>query len=174
MEQTLFDGKILIEPIINKKVHGIAIHAKKFRYGLKIKNIDDQISPDFVISNVTLESANNQNIVAVESKTYFVPRLNTNEEKFFDVGEHGSFMHGLVKIGADLSPIDKEKTIACFQRKPFTNSFIFAQANSWIDFFYIKSSQEIMHEKIEGRLKWLTIIILLFISIQILFKIYIP
>lgn len=172
MEQTFFDGKILIEPVINKKVHGIADHARKFRYGLKIRNIDERISPDFIIDNVTLESAHNQNIIAVESKTFFVPRLNAQEEKFFDIGEHSSFMHGLVKIGADLSPIDKERTIACYQRMPTTNSFLFARSNGWVDFFYIKSPQEIMHEKIIARLKWLTVVVLLFILVEIAMRFY--
>ena len=172
MEPTLSDSRILIEPIINKKVHGVADHAKKFRYGLKIKNIDERISHDFVISNVTLESASGQNIIAAESKTFYIPRLNTGEEKFFDIGEHGSFMHGLVRIGAEILPSDKEKTIACYQRKPFTNSFLYVKTNSWVDFFYIKSPQDIAQEHIIKRLKWLTIAVLLLIALQLGTKLY--
>lgn len=174
MEPTLFDGRILIEPIINKKVHGIATHAKKFRYALRIKNIDERISPDFVLNNITLESAQNQNIASTEAKAFFVPRLNANEEKYFDIGEHSSFMHGLVKIGVSISPVDKEKVIACYQKKPFTNAHLFARTNSWMDFFYIKTPQDIMQEKIISRLKWLTIIVLFLIALQLLSKIYIP
>jgi hypothetical protein len=172
MESTLSDGKILIEPIINKKVHGVAHHGKTFRYGLRIKNIDERISPDFVLSNVTLESAHGQNIIATEGRAFFVPRLNTNEEKFFDIGEHGSFMHGLVKIGADLSPSEKQRVIACYQRKPFTDSFLYVNSNAWVDFFYIKSPQDLAQEKIISRLKWLTIAVLLFIAIELAMKLY--
>jgi hypothetical protein len=139
---------------------------------LRIKNIDERISPDFVLSNVTLESAHGQNIMAVEGKTFYIPRLNSQEEKLFDIGEHGSFMHGLVKIGADLSPTERERTISCYQRKPFTNSFIYVNSNSWMDFFYIKSPQEKMHEKTLGRLKWLTFVVLLFMAMQIVLTMY--
>jgi hypothetical protein len=172
METTFSDGKILIEPIIDKKVHGTPSHGRIFRYGLRIKNIDERISPDFVIANVTLESADGQNIVATEGKAFFVPRLNANEEKYFDIGEHGSFMHGLVKIGAHLSPSDQTKTIACYQRRPFTNSFLFVNSNSWIDFFYIKTPQEKMQEKIIFRLKWLTVVVLTFMFLEIAFRFY--
>jgi hypothetical protein len=172
MEHMLADSKILIEPIINNRIHGTASHAKKFSYGLKIKNIDERISNDFVISNVTLESAHGQNIIATESKSFFVPRLNTNEEKYFDIGEHGSFMHGLVKIGVDLAPSDREKVIACFQRKPFTNSFLYVKTNGWVDFFYIKSPQDMAQEKILLRLKWLSVTILSLIAVELALRLY--
>lgn len=172
MEPQLTDSRILIEPIINKKVHGVATHGKTFRYGLRIKNIDERISPDFVIKNVTLESAHGQNIIATEGKTYFIPRLNTQEEKYFDLGEHGSFMHGLVKIGAELAPSDTTKMIACYQRKPFTNSFIYVSPNSWVDFFYIKTPQDLAQEKMLARLKWLTIVVLFSILIHIALTAY--
>ena len=172
MESTLSDGKVLIEPIINKKVHGTAYHGKTFRYGLRIRNIDERISPDFVISNVTLESAHGQNIAASETKAYFIPRLNANEEKYFDLGEHGSFMHGLVKIGADLKPSDISKVIACYQRQPFTNTFLYVNTNSWIDFFYIKTPQDLAHEMIIKRLKWLTVTVLFFIATTLFLFLY--
>jgi hypothetical protein len=172
MDTTLSDGKILIEPIINKKVHGVATHGKTFRYGLRIRNIDERISPDFVIQNVTLESAAGQNIVATEGKAFFVPRLNSSEEKYFDLGVHGSFMHGLVKIGADVAPSDRDKVIACYQRRPFTDSSLYVNSNAWIDFFYIKTPQDIAQELIIKRLQWLTIIVLLFIAGTLAFKLY--
>ncbi|MEZ0208794.1 MAG: hypothetical protein ACAH17_01300 [Candidatus Paceibacterota bacterium] len=170
MEQTLSDSRILIEPIINKKVHGVADHGKRFRYALKIKNLDERTSHDFVLKNVTLESAHGQNIVATESKTFYVPRLNTNEEKYLDIGDHSSFMHGLVKIGVELSPTDQTKIIACYQRMPSTNSFLYVSSNAWVDFFYIKSPQDLGHDRIVKRLKWLTVAILLLIAVQLVLK----
>ena len=172
MDQLTADSHILIEPILNKKPHGFAMHGKKFNYGLMIKNIGDTPSVEFMIGDITLESAQGQNIIGTETKQFYTSRLNPREEKHFDVGEHSSFMHGLVRISAKISPIEKERRVACFQRSPSTNTHLFVKTNDWVDFFYIKSPQEIAQEIANSRIRFLTFSILLLTLVYLIISIY--
>ncbi len=134
--------KILIEPIINNKEHGFAIQAKSFSFSLKIKNCSDSPSPAFTIESISIHSAQGQNIGDnFGGKSFIVERLNPGEEKILPIGKNGQFMYGLVDVKARMT-VQDSSNLNFQQKNPFTKEICDIGVNTWIDFFYVKSSNE--------------------------------
>lgn len=152
------DNKILIEPIVDKTPHGYAIQAKKYSLDLKITNKSNTPSEEFTIDSITILSAENQNIRDnFDGKKFFVPIINPEESIVLHIGENGQFMHGLISIQAIIKPKKDGVYINFMQNNPFTNQMSsIVQKNTWVDFLYIKNSNNFLQEITNRRLLQLT------------------
>ncbi len=159
---------ILIEPMINRKEHGIATQAETFSLHLKITNLENVPSAEFNIKNITLHSAEGQSIREDFSKSFYIERLNPEESKIIEIGNYGSYMHGLVNISASVLPTSNAITLNLLQRNPFTKEVTEISKNSWNDFFHVKSSVIHEQQKANKRMIALTIIIGILTLIQLL------
>jgi len=166
--------KILIEPVINDKEHGFAIQAKSFSFGLKIKNCSDHPSPSFTITSINIGSAQGQNIRDdFGGKSFIIEGLNPDQEKILSIGKNGQFMYGLTDVHATITVQDISNNINFQQKNPFTKEVCDVKGvNNWVDFFYIKSSNEHQQDvstKWIIRLTWATALLSLIQVGSILF-----
>ena len=164
---------ILIEPVINDQIHGIAIQAKKFSLNLKISNHFDDPSEKFTISSIVISSESGQNLEDdFGKKTFFVDVINPGNSIIIKIGENGLFIRGLVGINMLIKPNDVSKQIVFLQKNPFTKEITKIGINKWADFFYMKSSSEYRQEistKWIITLTWATAFFALIQVISILF-----
>lgn len=167
-------NKILIEPMVNGKEHGLAIQAVGFMLGLKVSNISSKPSSEFTISNICLMSAQGQDITNdCDGKSFFVEILNPGESKIIEIGKNGGFMYGLITIKAMIVPKESSVAIEINQKNSATKEIsTLNQKNSYVDFLYIKSSSEYAQERLIKWTTWLTFVIafLTLVQVILLFK----
>lgn len=163
------DKGILIEPIIDKKEHGNAIQAKTFFFALKITNLYETPSNEFNIDRVIMRSAEGQDILEDFKKSFFIEKLNPNESKIIEIGKYGSYMHGIICVEVFARSTINTVTFDLLQKNPFTRDIVIIGQNHWIDFLYIKNSNEYKQEKATTWMIRLTIAIAFFTLLQIVF-----
>lgn len=85
------------------------------------------------------------------------------------IGETGQPMFGLVNITLSVTPRNTETYIQFWQQNPFTReSTKLPGANTWLDFFFIKSTNNHLQERTNILLMWLTCVTAVFALIQII------
>lgn len=159
--------KLLIVPLINKKEHGVAIQRKKFSFGLKVTNESNNPSPEFIINNIKFYSDKNQDMVSDFRKEFNVGILNPNESKNIEIEEDGQIIHGLVRIEASIHAKEQGTIIDIVQKNQITKNASDSFPNRFVDFFYIRSLNEVKQEKSTRWMIWLTIIIGIFAFAQL-------
>jgi len=154
------ESSILIEPIIDGQPHNSAVQAKAFQFALKITNRSNSPSDPFTISSVVITSAQGQNINDnFSGKSFSVGVINPEESTIIEVGKNGQLMFGLVTVTVIITPSNVARPVTVLQRNPFTGSVCPIGNNHWVDFFYLKSSNEDLQEKTNKLLVILTLII---------------
>jgi len=143
------DSEISIEPIINKKIYGFAVQAKKFSFDIKVTNNSIKPSPEFDIIEITLSNSQGQDFSDdFGNRSFFIEKLNPGENKIIKIGKNGQFTYGLVNIEIKAKAKDSTVDIIFLQKSPFTGETCKCEGkNRWIDFFYIKSLNEYEQER---------------------------
>ena len=168
------ESKILIEPIINGKKHGFAIQARKFSFDLKVTNKSNRCTPEILLENIYIKSAQGQDIRETFPESFYVKILNPEESCNIKIGENGQFMYGLVDIHMMIRKKDSTDTqeIKLLQSDPFTGEVRELEelkGLSWIDFFYIKSLTEYQQENSTKWIIKLTMVMIFLSILQIVF-----
>lgn len=158
---------ILIEPLINNKEHGEAIQAKVFSFALKITNQQKGPSHEFNISNITIKSAEGQDIIERFNKSFFIEKLNPEESKTIVIGKYGSPMYGLVNIDVTTTPTDEAVILNLLQKNKYTMDASEIGKNKWTDFLYIRNSNENKQERTTNMMLLLAFIVAFFTLLQI-------
>ncbi len=161
--------KVTIEPlfkyaqgfssIINRE-KDIIVQSDRFKLGLKITNIGPKPTPPFKINNIKVKSSGGSDILHVFEKEYAVGSLNPDEQKIYWISDFGTDMYGLANISLRITPPNDE-IVEAHQISRFNSEEVGYQNNSWIDFFYIKSSHEHTQEKTNNLLLVLTFVMAL-------------
>lgn len=108
------------------------------------------------IQKMTNTSSTANKLETKLEKSFLVGIINPDESLIINIGKNGQFMFGLASIYANITPNDASKPISCFQKNPFTGDICKIKGeNRFIDFFYIRSSNEDLQEKMN---KWLVIL----------------
>ena len=152
---------ILIEPMVNGKEHGFAVQTKNFSFDLKVTNNLKIPSPEFVISNLVLSSAENQDInETFHQEKFHIKKLNPKENKTIRIGKGASWMYGLVNIRMVIRLQYPKSILDFLQKNPFTKDIYDIGKNNWTDFFYIKSINETKRGRATIAMLILTLVIL--------------
>lgn len=160
---------ILIEPVIDGKIHGFSVQAKQFSLALKITNMTDSPSEEFTINNFSMQSSQGQNIVETFGrKSYYVRTINPGESVTINIGSTGQFIYGVINLSLTAVPKTTGIIIRFLQKNPFTNEIVFIRNNEWIDFSYIKSATEYLQEKTNNKMTILTYVLIVIAIIQVI------
>lgn len=163
--------KILIEPLLDGKLHAQTVQAKKFSLALRITNQDTAPSPAFIIQNIQFRSADNDSLINdCESQSFNVNVLNPNENLILHIGDYGYPSHGLISIELNVEgPVNP----MLFCQKDYYSGKIseLKTNNKWCDFWYVKSSTNHQQEK-TNRIMLVLTIVLLFLAILQIIKLF--
>ena len=174
METSTKETNLIIESVIDGKVHGLAIQEKKFKFAIKFTNKGNSPSGEFTVDKIQIQSAQGQNMVITEEKSFLIQKLNPSEEKVVQIGTYGTHMHGLANITIQIMPSQSNEQIVCHQKSSFTEEVSYIKTNGWIDFIYIKTRSEFQQEKNNSRMFFLSIVILVLTVVQVFNIFYQP
>lgn len=109
------------------------IQNKPFKFGLRIKNIDDKTTPEATIKNLTLISAENGQIEYDKQEKFTVNKLNPeNETHLWWPEATTSIIKGQAWIKCDVIPTEKEIIFRTYQLdKGSKKPQLYTRENHW-------------------------------------------
>src|SRR5688572_15805952 len=139
--QMPIEHKLLIEFIYQKerrlfKRLKYVVQNKPVKFGLRIKNIEDKISPRGRIRNLSFESAEGGNLNDGHDEEFSIPELNPGQEKIlWWPNSHTMVLKGLSWVACKVEPEDRNRTsFVTFQCDTNVKKLSrFNQINAWAD-----------------------------------------
>lgn len=115
---------------------------KKFKFSLRVTNIDTSVFPGATISRIEIRSAASQSMNYPIEMQCKVSQLNPNASEDILIGNTVTLLEGLAWIDCLVSPIQSTDSIKTYQRELSTNNVIVYQANHWgQELFFIPRAQ---------------------------------
>jgi hypothetical protein len=161
-------NKLLIEFIFKKpKIHILkskyCIQNKPYRFGLKIKNIDEKYSSEALVKNLFLSSGEGGTLIQDHTEEFCIPKLNPSEEiKIWWPNPTVTIIKGSVWIQCKITPKESNVIVKTYQVDRCTNKpQNYRIPNSWGDAIVIRGELEEKQSKTNFLLLILTILMFL-------------
>lgn len=156
--------------MIDGVAHKNITQGKKFYLCLRFTNLSEISTEEFTISEINIASADGKSFEDNFSKKVCIVKSLAPKEVFLlCIGENGVFLTGLLVV--ELKFIIKEGVFFEFlQKNPFTQTFFIpskdGKFNYWCDFLYADSIRDVLQDRTNNLIKWLTIVTTILAVIQ--------
>lgn len=137
------------------------VQGDTFKLGFKITNIGELPIKNILIKNIKINPADGVVMRHSFKKEFIVDLLNPKDNQTIWVSDFGTDLCGLAYLSLDIQPDKDGDIIETYQVNRFNSDEDKANDNSWVDFFYIKSSGEHTQENNNIVLVFLTLALLI-------------
>ena len=127
-----------------------------FEYGLRIKNIGNNIFPGAVLKNIHIKSKESDLYHSLD-KDFSLELLNPNESTEIWLNQMITYTSGIMWVVIDLVPNAAGDTITTHQKdRYYGQTEIYLENNKWKDIFYIQGENELQQARTNSYILILT------------------
>lgn len=143
--------------------HPHIVQGEPFTWGVKIKNIDTNPTPEATITSASIRDLNEKFFHSMDDKEIYVRSLNPGEEIYIEIDKATVFLEGMQWAEVDIEP---KEEIYYFETHQFDEKHNTVKKyydteedkNEWMDSIYIQKKIELLQSKTNNYILLLTII----------------
>jgi len=135
------------------------IQNRPFRWGLRIKNIGNNIFPGATLKALEMRSMEHKELYHRVPKEFNVSTLNPDNEIELWVDDLKTYLEGLVWIQCDIVPLETTNKITTFQIEEHTRKLTSPKTNNWGNASFIQSQNQVQSTHTNFLLLILTLLI---------------